>query len=105
MNIKLKAIGLLLSPLIVNQPVIAESQVVENHSFEATVETQHKKADATPVVYLVVTFLRGAGMGLDGSSVSIPVSSIDQCTEQGAMMIGKNTKMIKTFFWCVEGVK
>jgi len=95
----------ILTPLIINQPVIAQSQVVEDHSFETTIKTQHKETDATPVVYLVVTFLRGAGMGLDGSSVSIPVSSIDQCTEQGAMMIGKNTKMIKTFFWCVEGVK
>ncbi|WP_236073682.1 hypothetical protein [Prochlorococcus marinus] len=84
---------------------MAQPKLIDDYTNKKSISIEDDTSGNIPAIYLVVAFLRGHGMGLDGSSVSIPVSSIDQCNEQGAMMVGKNTKMIKTFFWCVEGIK
>ncbi len=58
---------------------------------------------ADPAVHLVLAFSRGPGVYGSMSSVSMPMASMDQCQEEGALATTRNKKEYSTYFWCVDG--
>ena len=56
------------------------------------------------VIYLILSFSRDSPEGTH-SSVAIPVRSMEECKKQGNNAITKNTKEVRTRFWCIPGVR
>ena len=57
-------------------------------------------------VYLVLGFSRGGGSGhmnnMTHSAVSIPMPSMEKCALEGSKAKTKNTKEVRTVFWCID---
>ena len=56
--------------------------------------------------HLVLSFSRGPlspnGLGATHSSVVMPMPSMTKCREEGNKAITRNTKEVRTVFWCIE---
>ena len=106
MNIKLKTIGLLLTPLVIGLSLgigaFSQTNKQSLNYDELRSSNPQNESALKSVVYLVLSLTRG---GYSNSSVAIPTSSIEECQEQGAAAVAENTKEFETLFWCIDGVK